>query len=74
MEKIAEKIIATRLFFLTELIDLLDFDQIDDKRQKSVINVILSLVYDIQLAKHEEKVTSIFFMNIKRAFNYISAN
>ena len=30
--KVAEKIIATRLSFLTELIDLLDPDQIDDRR------------------------------------------
>src|SRR5204863_8081309 len=47
LEKVAEKIIATRLFFLTELIDLLDSDQIDDRRQKSVINAVLSLVHDI---------------------------
>ena len=47
LRKIAEKIIATRLFFLTESIDLLDFDQMGDKRQKSAINAILNLVYNI---------------------------
>ena len=45
--KVAEKIIATRLFFLTKSIDLLDPDQIDDRRQNSAINTVLSLIYDI---------------------------
>ena len=72
--KVVEKIIATRLFFLAESMDLLDPDQIGDKRQKSVINAVLSLVHDIQLAKHEKRVTSILLMDIKRAFNHVSAN
>ena len=72
--KVAEKIIATRLSFLAKLTDLLDPDQIDDKRQNSAINAVLSLVHNIQLAKHEKRVTSVLFMNIKRAFNHVSAN
>ena len=72
--KVAEKIIATRLFFLAELIDLLDPDQIDGKRQNSAINVVLSLVHDIQLAKYEKRVTFVLLMNIKRAFDHVSAN
>ena len=47
LEKVAEKIIATRLSFLAKSTDLLDFDQISGRRQKSAINAILSLVYDI---------------------------
>ena len=74
MGKVAEKIIATRLFFLAESTDLLNSDQIDGRRQKSAINVVLSLVYNIQLAKHEEKVTFILFMNIKGAFNHVLIN
>ena len=72
--KVAEKIIATRLSFLAKLIDLLNPDQIDNKRQNSAINTILSLVHDIQLAKHEKKVTFILLMDIKAAFDHISAN
>src|SRR5436190_10883865 len=45
--KVAEKIIATRLFFLTESTNLLDSDQINGRRQKSAINAVLSLVHDI---------------------------
>src|SRR5436189_4032752 len=72
--KVAEKIIATRLSFLTESTDLLDSDQIDGRRQKSAIDAVLSLVHNIQLAKHEKKVTSILFMNIKGAFDHVSGN
>ena len=72
--KVAEKIIATRLSFLAESTDLLDSDQIGGRRQKSAIDAVLSLVHDIQLAKHEEKVTSVLFMDIKGAFDHVSAN
>ena len=72
--KVAEKIIATRLFFLAESTDLLDPDQIGDRRQNSAIDAVLSLVHDIQLAKHEKKVTSVLFMDIKGAFDHVSAN
>ena len=72
--KVAEKIIATRLFFLAESTDLLDSDQIGGRRQNSAIDVVLSLVHDIQLAKHEKKVTSILFIDIKKAFDHVSAN
>ena len=72
--KVAEKIIATRLSFLAESTDLLDSNQIGDRRQKSAINAILSLVHDIQLVKHEKEVTFVLFMNIKRASNHVSVN
>ena len=74
LRKVAEKIIIIRLFFLIKLTNLLDFDQIDNKRQKLAINIILSLVHDIQLVKYEKKVISVLFMNIKRIFDHISAN
>ena len=72
--KVAEKIIATRLSFLAKLIDLLDPDQIGGRRQNSAIDAVLSLVHDIQLAKHEKRVTSVLLMDIKGAFNHVSAN
>ena len=72
--KVAEKIITTRLFFLAESTNLLNSDQMSGRRQKSVINAVLSLIHDIQLAKHEKRVTSVLFINIKRAFNHVSIN
>ena len=32
------------------------------------------LIHDIQLAKHENRVTSVLFMNIKEAYDHVSVN
>ena len=74
MGKVAEKIIAIRLSYLAESTDLLDSNQMGGRRQKSAIDVVLSLIHDIQLAKHEKQVTSILFMDIKGAFDHVLAN
>ena len=72
--KVAEKIVAVRLSHTAEISDLLYTDQIEDRRQKSVIDAVLSLVHDIQLAKHEKKAISVLFMNIKEAYDHVSVN
>jgi len=74
LKKVAEKIIAARLSYTAEMSDLLNIDQIGDRRQKSAIDAVLSLVHDIQLAKHEKKATSVLFMNIKEAYDHVSVN
>src|SRR5438034_8641032 len=45
-----------------------------DRRQKSAIDAVMTLIHDIQLAKHENRVTSVLFMNIKEAYDHVSAN
>ena len=47
MRKIAEKIIATRLSYIAETSDLLNSDQMSDRRQKSAIDAIMTLIHDI---------------------------
>ena len=74
LRKVAEKIVAARLSHTAEISDLLYTDQIEDRRQKSVIDAVLSLVHDIQLAKHEKKAISVLFMNIKKAYDHVSVN
>src|SRR5438034_6051093 len=74
MGKVAEKIIATRLSYIAETSDLLDSDQMSDRRQKSAIDAVMTLIHDIQVAKHENRVTSVLFMNIKEAYDHVSAN
>ena len=46
----------------------------DSKKQISAINVVMLLIYDIQLVKHDNKNTSILFMDVKGAYNYVLAN
>ncbi len=72
--KIAEKIITARLAYLAETIDLLHFNQINRRRKKSAIDIIMILIYNIQLAKQDKKVISVLFIDVKKAFNHISAN
>ena len=72
--KIAEKIIAARLAYLTKTTNLLHFDQIGGRRKKSAIDTVMTLIHDIQLAKQDRKVTSALFIDVKRAFNHVSAN
>ena len=47
MRKVAEKIIATRLSYIAEISDLLNSDQMSDRRQKSVIDAVITLIHDI---------------------------
>ncbi len=72
--KIAEKIIAARLVYLAETTDLLHFDQIGGRRKKSVIDAVMILIYDIQLAKQDKKVISVLFIDVKGVFDHVSAN
>ena len=45
--KISEKIIARRLAFLANILNIIYFDQMDSRKQISAINAVISLVHDI---------------------------
>ena len=47
IEKVAEKIIAIRLSYTAETSDLLDADQMSERRQKSAIDTVMTLIHDI---------------------------
>ncbi len=52
LNKVAEKIIAVQLSYIAEINNkLLNFDQMRDRKQRSVIDVILNLVHDVQMMK-----------------------
>src|SRR5204863_6184967 len=74
MRKVAEKIITIRLSYTAEISDLLDADQMSERRQKSAINAVMTLIHDIQLAKHENKMISVLFINIKEAYDHVLVN
>ena len=44
------------------------------RKQISVIDAVISLVYNIQLVKHDKENTSVLFMDVKEAFNHVSTN
>ena len=70
--KLAEKIIAERLIYFAETADLLYFDQIDSRKQKSAIDAAISVLSDIEINKHKKKLISILFMNVKRVFSNVN--
>ena len=72
--KISEKIVATRLAYLANTTNILYFDQLGGRKQTSAVDAAMSLVHDIQLAKHEGKMTSALFIDIKGAYDHVSAN
>src|SRR5204863_7796483 len=72
LDKIFEKIIAEKLFYFIEIIDLLYFDQINNKKQKSAINAAISLLLNIEINKHEKKLISVLFFNIKNVYNHLN--
>ena len=72
--KISEKIIARRLAFLANTLNIIHLDQMSSRKQISAIDAVMSLVHDIQLAKHENEDTSILFIDVKDAYDHVSAN
>ena len=74
MTKTAEKIIASRLAYLANTTNIVNFDQMSSRKQISAIDAVMSLIHDIQLAKNENKITFVLFMNVKEAYDHVSCN
>src|SRR5438046_10762906 len=72
LDKISKKIIAERLSYFAEITDLLHFDQINNRKQKSVIDAAISLLSDIEINKHDRKLTSVLFLDIKDAYDHLN--
>ena len=72
LDKISERIIAERLSYFAETTDLLHFDQIDNRKQKSAIDAAISLLSDIEINKHDKKLTSVLFLDIKSAYDHLN--
>jgi len=72
LDKISERIIAERLSYFAETTDLLHFDQIDNRKQKSAIDAAISLLSDIEINKHDKKLTSVLFLDIKNAYDHLN--
>ena len=64
---------ATRLSYFATTSDLLYHDQIGGRKQRSAVDAVLSLVYNIQLAKSKRLVTSALFLDVKGAFDHVSS-
>ena len=73
--KVIEKIVATRLAEIAENSDLLYFDQMGGRKEKSAIDTVMSMIHDTQIAKQQgKKITTALFIDVKGAFDHVSAN
>jgi Reverse transcriptase (RNA-dependent DNA polymerase) len=72
--KISERILAQRLAYLAETSGLLYNSQIRKRLKKSIIDIILFLTNKIKTNKRLKYKTIILFLDIKKAFDYISKN
>ena len=53
---------------------MLDFDQIDERKNQSAIDAIFNLIHDIQLTLNQKLITSCLFLNVKKAFDHVLTN
>ena len=74
LKKISKKIIVKRLLYLKQMSNMLDFDQIEKRKNRSTIDAILNLTHDIQLILKQKLITLCLFLDVKEAFNHVSTN
>ncbi len=72
LEKIFEKIIVSRLLCFEQTSNLLDLNQINERKSLSTIDAVMNLTHDIELSFEKKKSTTCVFLNIKEAYNYVS--
>ncbi len=73
LDKVAEKIIAVRLFYTAEINDkLLNFDQMKGRKQRSAIDAVLNLVHDAQMAKSRENTLICLLLDVKEVFDHVA--
>ena len=47
LSKVSERTITIRLFYFAEITDLLNSNQLEERRKKSAVNIVLSFIYNI---------------------------
>ena len=69
-----EKILATRLSYLANMRNLLHDTQLGSRKQRSAVDTALLLQHYIQQQRTQRKgnITSVLFLDIKRAFDHVS--
>jgi len=62
-----------RLSYTAEIHDkLLDFDQMEGRKQRSAIDAVLNLVHDAQMAKSRGYTLTCLLLDVKGAFDHVA--
>jgi hypothetical protein len=62
----------SKLSYFEQTSDLLDMNQMKERKDLSAIDAILNLTHDIKLSLKEQKSTTCVFLDVKDAYNYVS--
>ena len=73
-EKNLKKIIVKQLLYLKQISNMLDFNQIDKRKNRSTIDAVFNLIHNIQLILKQKLITSCLFLNVKKILNHVSTN
>jgi len=69
------KVIATRIVYLAKNSlyskNILDYKQIEDKIQKSTINIVLNLIHNAQIVKNRDNMLFCLLIDVEEAFDYV---
>jgi hypothetical protein len=71
-DKIFEKIIVWCMSFFEQTSDLLDLNQMNERKELSAVDAIMNLTHDIELSLKEKKSTTCVFLDVKKAYDYVS--
>ena len=70
--KVSERILAKRLRYLAKTTSLLYLIQIGGRLKKSVVDIALVLLNEVEINKRAKRKTTTLFLDIKEAFDYIA--
>jgi hypothetical protein len=62
----------SRLSYFEQVSDLLDLNQMSERKDLSAIDAVMNLTHDIELSLKEKKSTTCVFLDIKGAYDYVS--
>ena len=71
LDKIAKKMIANRLAYWTQKSDLLDENQMNDRKNRSAIDIVMLLTHDIQKVFEKKEILSWVLLDVKEAFDHV---
>jgi hypothetical protein len=66
LRKIFEKIMTSRLFYFEQTSDLLDLNQMSERKNLSAIDAIMNLTYDIEISLKEKKKHDVCILEHQR--------
>jgi hypothetical protein len=72
--KVLEKLMATHLSSMSESHNLLQPDQIRGRPQRSVIDAVMALVHDVNMAKSRNHTSTALFLDVRGAFDNVSSD